>query len=443
MSDKYDKILQTRLESYIKDDKDYWSFRGKAAREHAHAYFQYPAMMVPQMQGQLMSIMKEVVPNIKKVLDPFVGSGTSMTEAMLQDFDFVGQDVNPFAYLLCKVKSGPFFINKIDSKVQLINERIDRYKSLKIEANFAGLNKWFQPNVSIELSQIKKAIKNESSTWARRFFWIALAETIRLTSNCRTSTFKLHIRPKEEIEKRNISAKNTFKDILYRNIDRFSKIYELLCQKKLLRNGHYKRQIDLNIGNTAAEIINGEESDLLITSPPYGDNRTTVPYGQYSYLPLQWIPSCDITPKLAATYLKTTSEIDRQSLGGIQKDAISKSRYLCNVSSTFERAMNKLENDPLDCQARLASFCTDIDSSIKVITDSLKPNSYMIWILGNRRIANKNIPLDTILSELLTEKGAKLIANLKRKILNKRSANKNNTTSTIGSESILVFRKTA
>ncbi|XZJ61947.1 hypothetical protein ACSXEL_17120 (plasmid) [Clostridium perfringens] len=29
--------------------------------------------------------------------------------------------------------------------------------------------------------------------------------------------------------------------------------------------------------------------DLLITSPPYGDSKTTVAYGQFSRLSLQWL----------------------------------------------------------------------------------------------------------------------------------------------------------
>ena len=31
--------------------------------------------------------------------------------------------------------------------------------------------------------------------------------------------------------------------------------------------------------------------DLICTSPPYGDNHTTVTYGQFSILPLLWIIS--------------------------------------------------------------------------------------------------------------------------------------------------------
>ncbi len=76
--------LRQLLDSYSKDDAEFWSFRDKAVREHTHVYFQYPAMMVPRMQGHLIQAVKEVEPNIRSIFDPFVGSGTTMTEAMLQ-----------------------------------------------------------------------------------------------------------------------------------------------------------------------------------------------------------------------------------------------------------------------------------------------------------------------------------------------------------------------
>ncbi len=438
-----DKMLKSRLESYLKKDKDYWSFRGKAVREHAHAYFQYPAMMVPQMQGELIKIIKDIAPSVEKVLDPFVGSGTTMTEAMLQNLDFIGQDINPLAYLLCKVKSGPFFVANVKEQTQRLSGRINKFYGKKIEADFSGLTKWFQHNIAIELSQIKRAISKEPSKWLRRFFWIALAETVRLTSNCRTSTFKLHIRPQDEIKNRDLSAKGIFNKILFRNTDRLSKIYEILNGKKLLNKGHYNGEIHLSLEDSSKKIISAKECDLLITSPPYGDNNTTVPYGQHSYLPLQWIPPGDIAPQLDMSYLNTTHEIDKRSLGGSRRDAVTKSGHLNDKSPTFQKMMNELENEPINCQSRLAAFCVDLDASLEVITNALKPNSYMIWILGNRRIANKKILIDEIVSELLVQKGSIRVAKLQRKILNKRGSSRNKTTSTMGSESILILRKTA
>ena len=68
--------------------------------------------------------------------------------------------------------------------------------------------------------------------------------------------------------------------------------------------------------------------DLLVTSPPYGDNPSTVPYGQYSYLPLQWIDLDDIHEDIDSSYLRSTHEIDTRSLGGSKKHAVRDVQHL-------------------------------------------------------------------------------------------------------------------
>src|SRR5437868_3043268 len=94
--------LKLLLDSYSDGNNEFWAFRDRALREHSHVYFQYPAMMVPKMQGQLIEAVREVAPDIRHIFDPFVGSGTTMTEAMLQGCDFTGQDINPLAILICR-----------------------------------------------------------------------------------------------------------------------------------------------------------------------------------------------------------------------------------------------------------------------------------------------------------------------------------------------------
>ena len=62
----------------------------------------------------------------------------------------------------------------------------------------------------------------------------------------------------------------------------------------LSTNGYYRGDITVRLGDSAKLKPAQDIHDLLVTSPPYGDNTSTVPYGQYSYLPLQWIDLHDI-----------------------------------------------------------------------------------------------------------------------------------------------------
>ena len=174
-----DADLCRRVSAYTREDADYWSFRGNAVREYSHGYFQYPAMMVPEMISDLIRTIIEVKPSTKKIFDPFAGSGTVLTEAMLQGRDFLARDINPLAVLLCKVKHGPFFLGAMREKANDLFERIRNDKKRRIEISFPGRAKWFGTDAAIELSKIRRGIEAEPTLWARRFFWIALAETVR------------------------------------------------------------------------------------------------------------------------------------------------------------------------------------------------------------------------------------------------------------------------
>ncbi|MFA6717216.1 MAG: hypothetical protein WCS27_17690, partial [Victivallaceae bacterium] len=194
----HDLMLRQQLESLTERDKDYWSFRGNSRREYGHGMFQYPAMMVPQVVESILKQTCAVHPDIERVGDPFSGSGTIMTESMMRGLAFSGTDINPLAVLLCRVKSGPFFINALKYKTEELLARIEKDNRWAIEVDFPNRNKWFAREIQIALSKLRRAIRKENALWARRFFWVALAETVRATSNSRTSTFKLHIRTPED-----------------------------------------------------------------------------------------------------------------------------------------------------------------------------------------------------------------------------------------------------
>jgi DNA modification methylase len=442
---KIDKELRNRINSYSRGNKDYWSFRGNAVREHAHAYLQYPAMMVPQMQGELIRIIRELVPSIKSVYDPFMGSGTVMTESMLQGLNFEGQDINPLAVLICQAKKGPFFEKALHKKIGNLLKNIADDDNNDIDIDFPNIFKWFRMDIAVKLSRIRRAIKKESAIWGRRFFWLALAETIRLSGNSRTSTFKLHIRPGEDIRTGKISPLETFERILCENYQKFLKIKNLLEKKGLINNSYFTGSVKVRLGDSAKpSTVNGngkERFDLIVTSPPYGDNKTTVPYGQYSYLPLQWIDMSDIHHNMDNSFLSSTHEIDSRSLGGLRKNVLKESLEIEKISKTFSETIKNLGNEPTDRKTRVAAFCRDLDKCIDPILDALKPNAYMIWTIGNRQVGKKLVPMDDILSELLMARGAQNIITFQRVIPSKRMAVKNNIAATMRKETMMVFKK--
>lgn len=437
-----EKELKNYLEGLSERDPHFWSFKENDARTYVHNFFQYPAMMVPQMQGTLIDAVKEIF-GIKSIIDPFVGSGTTMTEAMTRGLNFHGIDINPLAILICKTKSQVFECNLIETKSQELFRVIDRDKCESIEIKFGNLYKWFQKDIAEQLSVIRRAILQESDIDIRRFFWVALAETIRLSSNSRTSNFKLYIMTPEAIANRSINAIQLFKQIISSNIKNLIQYKEFLDEKNLIKDGTYRQNIRIDLGDAkiAKNASNEELADMLITSPPYGDNKTTVAYGQYSYLPLQWIELTDIDPGIDPDYLSTTMEIDSRSLGGLLANAIDNSRYLRDMSPSFCNLMEELEaTEPADRSKRVAAFCYDLDQTLDPILGYLKLDSFLIWTVGNRRVGGREVPTDKILEELLKFRGVELLVKLQREFPS-NAKRMNNITNTMKSEQILVMRR--
>lgn len=434
-------MIETRL-AYLKNlGDDYWSFKTAYKRDHSHSYFRYPAMMVPQMIRNIIDELCTIDPSIKHIHDPFVGSGTILTESILRGLDFTGRDINPLSILLCKVKSGPFYEKALDTKInELLNEiKFDNANS--IETKFKNIDKWFREDIQLDLSKIKRAIKKEKSLWARRFFWIVLAETVRQVSNSRTTTYKLHIREKIQIETRKIDTIEIFRTSLEDNYSNLKETRRYLLEQKLLEKDLYKNQINLILGDAREKLNITNKYDLVLTSPPYGDNHTTVTYGQYSYLPLQWIDLQDIDKKVTNKYIETISAIDRMSLGGTNYREDKFEKKLLEISPTYKEYVEIFKNKPKRFMDKITAFFNDLNECLDPILDKLNDNGYLIWTLGNRTVGGVAINLDKILIELFQNKNIDLIDIIYRPIPSKRMASKNKSANTMTRESILILKK--
>lgn len=435
------KLLQ--LISERESDDDFWSLKNRDRRDSAHCIFQYPAMMVPLVQRRLLASVLEAKPSIASLYDPFVGSGTSLVSGMHFGLDVYGNDVNPLAVLISRVRTSRTAEFTIGAIVAQIVREAHADRRDMIECTLSNRDKWFQKDVTIELSRLRRAIRRQSDLWVRRFLWVTLAETVRLTSNDRTSTYKLHVRPADEIAKRTLSPIALFREIGAINADSFAEFRRELRQRDEVRSGKYIGVTDVRIGDTC-DVKGGwgdETFDLIMTSPPYGDNLTTVTYGQHSYLPLHWIDFKDIDSCVDLTALRTTQEIDRRSLGGSSHRLSWSEQRLLDSSPTLRNFADNLPAVPEDGRKRLLRFYRDFAASLVSVVSVAKPNAYMVWTVGNRTIGGNQVPTDHVLKELLGERGCKTLTTLTRKIHHKRMPDRNASSATMREEMILLVRK--
>ena len=437
-----DDPLRTAVAALNRNDLNYWEFRDATGRIEAHSYYQYPAMMVPSMQRILLQSVLRLQPGIRALVDPFAGSGTLMVEGMCAGLDVTAYDVNPLAVLLCRAKSEVFNAGALRASATRLLTTVARDKDQSHAVSFANKLKWFSETAIIELSRLRRGIRSLSDVSTRRFFWVALAETVRLSSNSRTSTYKLHVRTPEQID-RLVSPRVTFERIVQRNLDAHDDFCSSLSTRgRLSRRRRYQGRLTVALHDS--RLPDTRQHDILISSPPYGDNTTTVPYGQNAYLPLQWTDLDDIQESMSTSdCLRTTYEIDRRSLGGYRRRGVLKQVYahVLENSPTLRTTLQELSPKPRDRAARVLSFVNDLNTALEAAAASIRPNGYLIWTLGNRRVGNLEIPLHQILTDLLLGHDCSFVASIARHIPTKRMASRNCVSDTIKHERVMIFRK--
>ena len=470
----FDEKLISKLK---KLPEDYWDFQTEDVREYTHGIHNYPAMMVCPISRNIISIMKNIRP-VDTLFDPFSGSGTVLVEGMIANINTIyGNDINPFALFLSKVKTKRIDISLLQAETNLLYERIANHienNVLQIEnvdsimrcgynldltakdgwgsdapqylekykkdnfmdvdiPQFKNIGYWFKPKVILLLSIIKSEINVIKNEDVRNFIFIAFSETIRFVSNRRNGEFKMFRMPVAKVDTFDPDVVKEFKTILNRNIEKMNSFDEICsevgCESK----------VEI-FNNNAADLLDvpNESVDLVITSPPYGDSRTTVAYGEYSRLSLQWLDLYDLTEK-------EIMGIDKSLMGGTKY----RNGFEYEVSSqTLKKSLEKIKDIDLERAGDVYSFYYDLEKSISAIAKKTKTDGYQFWVVGNRTVKEELLQTDIIIAEIADKYGMDYVYTIDRNIINKVMPSQNSPSnesgkkgSTMTNEHIVILRK--
>jgi len=390
--------LAEKLSSYA---DDYWDFSGY---RNENALVRYPAVMVAPMQECLLKEIITADDTVHNVIDPFFGTGTVLLEGQKLDLDVLGFDINPLAVLITKVQLEGIPQYKARASINALDTRITMLIGNVSPHSFTNIKKWFNDDVILSLSVIRQAIMGESDKRIRCFFWCCFAETVKRYSNTRTSTFKLHIKKAPQINA-------TIDD----SIDFFKNHIQAHYWKLLKCKDSEDKKIDIRCGDSKCLLtaIPPNSVDLIYTSPPYGENHTTVTYGQFSILPLLWIDKDDLM-LWEDHLLDKFSAIDAASLGGtIQREQIRDNAYI-----------EYLQGISPAKQKKVIAFFEDYELIYGLLARILKPEKLMVLTLGNRRVDNQEIRFDLFNDNLAKKFGLVVDSTISRKIIGKRMPSK-------------------
>ncbi len=403
-----------------------WDFKKVNTKSYTHGFHTYPAMFIPHVAKRLLLTYSKKGDTI---CDIFCGSGTALIESRLLSRNAYGIDLNPLAIFLAKTKTIPIDPKILKKEYPRLLKRIGEIKNNQIKKPiFNNLEFWFKDKVIIELAKIKKAIQEISNRNVRNFFMVAFSETVRKVSNTKSGEFKLVRIKGENLENHNPDVLGTLKKRVEFNMKGMESYYTDVDKKTWAK---------IVYGDSSRDNgIKDESVDLIITSPPYGDSRTTVAYGQFSRLSAQWIDVFD-DPNDA-------SGVDNELLGGKPTIDLKNSLASIYLRDSLEKIISK---DPKRAKDVL-SFYIGLNDCLKKAHQILKPNKYFCLVIGNRLVKQVRLPTDFIIAELAEKIGFNCENIVVRNIQGKRMPIKNCPTNIAGEleetmtrESIVVLRK--
>ena len=428
------RSLKVTLRTFDHATPERWLACGTGVRADLHGLIRYPAMMVPDMQADILDTILAEVGRDVHVVDPFVGSGTVMTEAMRRGLEFTGVDINPLAILACEAKASIETGIGLDMAVVEVLQAVRRDWRTRIDVRFKNRDKWFARHQAVMFSRFRRAISGIDDRAKRQCLWLAFAETIRSCSQTRTSTYKLHIRPDGDVVDETTIAR-TFEANLYDLLDR-AEAYRRTRGPRGVDDPH-PELICADIERASFELRGGH--CILMMSPPYGDNHTTIPYGQFSYLPLNWIPRSDLPRIPVRSALKSMGAIDTASLGGSRRGADEKAARIAAAFPMLKAFFTASRDAGEDVAVRkVGAFLSDYFDALRRVRNLTPASSHWVITSGNRTVGGVILPFDEICREFVTALGGTCLEVVKRRPRNKRMPNRNSRGAMITAETALI-----
>jgi len=185
------------------------------------------------------------------------------------------------------------------------------------------------------------------------------------------------------------------------------------------------------VENIPNNLLKFNSIDIVVTSPPYGDSRTTVAYGQFSRLANEWLG------------YNAANQIDNMLMGG--------KRRKCNFkfsSKDLNEAISKIKSEDAQRARDVISFYEDYENSIKNVSKVIKKGGFACYVVGNRTVKGITIPTDEVTAQIFEDCGFIHLETIIRNIPSKRMPYKNSpsnvkglTSSTMKNEYIVICQK--
>jgi len=410
---------------------DCFVIKGVGISDHTHGIFKYPCKFIPHIPRWFISKYSNSLTKDYGILDPFMGSGTSLVESSLLGFKSYGVDIDPLSKLLSKVKTTKLTLDEISILKKSISDIRARIK-LKVpvkklasyKPKFKNIEYWFSSQAIIDLTLLKYLITEQfnenKSQKILDVLQVTLASIIRKASLADEQSPKPYISSriiKKRIDIFSLFLSNAEKNII--SISAFSKSTKIK-QTKIV--GYDARKIE-------KKGIAKQQIHLAITSPPY---INAFDYVRSLKLENYWL--FDISDKEIS---------DLQDLQiGTEKISLRTGKIIKFNIDLLDESIKKIELLDKKRAFIVSAFFESMNSNLASVYNLLIKDGYYCIVVGNSVIRGINISTSDFLIELAKKNKFKFVLNFSYVIRNRYlRIPRSGRGGFIPSDHILVFKK--
>jgi DNA modification methylase len=242
--------------------------------KHVHRLHPYLGKFIPQL---VEVFLKKYFQPGQMILDPFVGSGTTLIEANLLNMPSVGVELSEFSYLIAKVKTQKYNVELVEKEILDILNKTKEF-SRKIQKNQRSLfedwsfrppeyfKNWYHPRAIKEIYFYRSLIPNYKNQDILKVILSRSARSARQVPHYDLA------RPKKPVKERYWCLKHKQYCEPINNAIKFITRYSLDTIKRIKEFDKLRTSAKIILLQGDARIIKlplKKEIDGIFTSPPY------------------------------------------------------------------------------------------------------------------------------------------------------------------------------
>ncbi|MDY7078100.1 MAG: class I SAM-dependent methyltransferase [Chloroflexota bacterium] len=384
-----DASYRERLSDLLASDLDFHGLSGAYASHNFHAF---PAKFPPQLPSKFIEGLTE--PG-DVVLDPMVGSGTTVVEAFLAGRRGIGFDIDPMALRLCKAKVTPLVMEEAamagNEVLRCAQENLQRdgvELRRELNARFGETERefidyWFLPSTQLELVALIREIERVRESDIREFLELVFSAIIITKSGGVSMARDLaHTRPHRVQDKTPRPALGEYRKRLNKNLNSLF---------NLARRGG---TIEVLRGDAQELPLRDQTVDLIVTSPPYASNA--IDYMRAHKFSLVWFGHS----------LNSLSQLRRDYIG---HDAVTGVEYVDLPESARQVVEGIAQVDPKKGKV-LHRYYSEMTRCLVEMARVLKPGKAAIVVVGSSTMRGIDTRTDVCLGEIGKQVGFELIS---------------------------------